>query len=139
MMTYYRIAFQRNQEPIWQWKSTVLSELSAVFQWLRLHRALPHDLLRVFTCSSREELNKQLAQENQGQASSSVTAAQFLQERMIRSAAATPEAGVALATEHSPTESWREGNALNGQGMSFLDGRRREPENGSGGDHDCLY
>ena len=32
--------------PLWQWKSTALSELSALFQWLRLYHVLPHDHLQ---------------------------------------------------------------------------------------------
>jgi hypothetical protein len=42
---YYRVAFyqsaiQVNPSPTWQWKSTVLSSLDALFQFLRLYRAL---------------------------------------------------------------------------------------------------
>lgn len=37
---YYRVAIQGDPSPTWQWKSTVLSELSAVFQFLRLYTAL---------------------------------------------------------------------------------------------------
>jgi hypothetical protein len=42
---YYRVAIQRDPPSFWQWKSTALSELSALFQWLRLYRALPHTSL----------------------------------------------------------------------------------------------
>jgi hypothetical protein len=52
---YYRVAIQVNPSPLWQWKSTALSELSALFQWLRLYHALPHDRLQVFSSCSREE------------------------------------------------------------------------------------
>src|SRR5258708_33809356 len=79
---YYRVAIQVDAGPTWQWKSTVLSSLETLFQFLRLFRALPPDRLRVFS-SSREGLAELLEQENKGQASASVTAAQFLQERMI--------------------------------------------------------
>ena len=45
---YYRVAlYQRaiqvHPPPAWQWKSTVLSSLSALLQFLRLCRALPQD------------------------------------------------------------------------------------------------
>ena len=63
---YYRVAIQGVSEALWQWKSTVLSELSAVFQFLRLYRALPQDRLRVFSSCSREEMHEQLVRENQG-------------------------------------------------------------------------
>ncbi len=78
---YYRVAIQVDPSLRWQWKSTVLSELSAVFQLLRLYRALPQERLRVFSCSSREEMSEQLGREHEGLSSTSVTAAQFLQER----------------------------------------------------------
>ena len=86
---YYRVAIQRqgdqlDRPPSWQWKSTVLSSLQTLFQFLRLYSALPQDELRVFS-SSREGLEEQLAQENRGHESDSVTAAHFLRERMIYS------------------------------------------------------
>ena len=56
---YYRVATQVEQVPHWQWRSTILSELSALFQWLRLYRAVPQDHLRVFSSCSREEMNEQ--------------------------------------------------------------------------------
>src|SRR5260370_8082231 len=80
---YYRVAIQRDAAPTWQWKSTVLSELSTLFHFLRLFHALPPDRLRVFFSSSREGLAEQLEQENQGLASPSVTAAQLLRQRML--------------------------------------------------------
>jgi hypothetical protein len=46
---YYRVAIQVDQVPHWQWKSTALSSLDVVFQWLRLYHALPQDRLRVFS------------------------------------------------------------------------------------------
>src|SRR5260221_13327770 len=81
---YYRVAIQVDAAPAWQWKSTVPSSLDTLFHFLRLFGALPHDQLRVFSSPSREGLAEQLEQENQGLASTSVTAAQFLQQRMLR-------------------------------------------------------
>jgi hypothetical protein len=51
---YYRVAIQVDAAPTWQWKSTVLSELSTLFHFLRLFGALPHDQLRVFSSPSWE-------------------------------------------------------------------------------------
>src|SRR5690348_11759776 len=87
---YYRIAIQRERNQLdrpstWQWRSTVLSSLQTLFQFLRLFGALRQEHLRVFSSTSREGLQEQLEQENKGLSSHSVTAAQFLQERMIRS------------------------------------------------------
>jgi hypothetical protein len=46
---YYRIAIQVDRVPHWQWMSTALSSLDALFQLLRLYRAVPQDRLRVFS------------------------------------------------------------------------------------------
>jgi hypothetical protein len=138
---YYRIAIQGYSQPPWQWKSTVLSELSAVFQWLRLYRTLPQDRLRVFSCFSREEMNEQLLRENQGRVSTSVTAAQFLHERMISSPSVVWGAPAGETQRHKRTTSTPvEPSPFPDEGgMSPLDKRREELERGAGGDHDLLY
>jgi hypothetical protein len=158
---YYRVAIQRqgdqlDRPPIWQWQSTVLSSLQTLFQFLRLYSALPQDHLRVFSSCSRESLQEQLRQENQGLGSHSVTAAQFLQERMIRSpevAQGTPERdegadrrwqpslmGSITAHSHlSVKEYGKEANGLAAPGLSALERRRLELESGPGGDHDIPY
>jgi hypothetical protein len=147
---YYRVAIQADPSPTWQWKSTALSSLDALFQWLRLYRALPHDRLRVFSCSSREEMNEQLERENKGLESTSVTATRFLQERGISSEVAwsaslpgTPgnerTSSLAGATEPAPNESSRGAHALEKGDMHALDRGRLELERGAGGDHDTPY
>lgn len=87
---YYRVVAQVDAVPTWQWKSTVLSSLSALFQVLRPLCALPHDQLWV-SSSSRQGLEEQLTQENNGLAHTSVTAAQFLRERIKRKMANLPD------------------------------------------------
>ena len=148
---YNRVATQVDGAPAWQWKSTVLSSLDTLFQFLRLFCTLPHDQLRVFSSSSREGLAEQLEQENRGLVSSSVTAAQFLSERMIlpsvpvRSASAreagTPVERGAIAVLSQPASNeWdRGGSVLGNRGMSVLERRREELESGPGGDHDLPY
>ena len=148
---YYRVAIQRDDLLPWQWKSTMLSSLSALLQFLRLYGALPHDRLRVFSSSSREDLEEQIVQENKGLGSNSVTAAQFLQERMIRfsePACETPECvseanqqrvAIAVATPPSSSRGDSGVNILDGDGMSTLERRRLQLELGVGGDHDELY
>src|SRR5260370_8895794 len=89
---YYRVAIQVNQQPAWQWKSTVLSSLDTLFRFLRLYSALPQDRLRVFSFSSREGMDELLAHVNNGAESNSVTAAQFLQKRKISVRTITLEA-----------------------------------------------
>ena len=56
---YYRVATQVDATQTWHWKSTALSSLDTLFQFLRLFRALPQDQLRVFTSSSQEGLAEQ--------------------------------------------------------------------------------
>jgi hypothetical protein len=148
---YYRVAIQVNAAPTWQWKSTVLSSLSTLFQFLRLFRALPHDQLRVFSSSERVGLAEQLEQENKGLASTSVTAAQFLQQRML----CPPTAGrsisegeggtslergaIAVISQSAVNERGGKGSVLESRGMSALERRREELESGPGGDHDLPY
>jgi hypothetical protein len=148
---YYRVATQVDAAATWQWKSTALSSLSTLFQFLRLFRALPHDQLRVFSSSSREGLAEQLEQENKGLASTSVTAAQFLQERMIqpqvvvrstsaREGGTSLERGsIAVISQQAVNECGMEGSALQSRSMNALEKRREELESGPGGDHDLPY
>jgi len=153
---YYRIAIrwegdQLNQPPSWQWKSTALSSLQALFQILRLYGPLPQDHLRVFSSSSRGSLEEQLAQENNGLSSHSVTAAQFLQERRIHSpevARGMSEHGaqthqettaIAVSTQTRLNKSGRAVHTLEQGEMSLLERRRLELELGPGGDHDVPY
>jgi len=82
---YYRLAIQRDISSIWQWKSTTTSSLTALLQFLRRFHDLPQDHVRVFSSSSREEMSERLVRENNGLGSESVTAAQFLQKRMLSS------------------------------------------------------
>jgi hypothetical protein len=148
---YYRVAIQVDPSANFQWKSTALSSLDTVFQFLRLYRALPPDRLRVFSSSSREELHEQLVRENQGLASPSVTAAQFLQERRLcsggaaqgTSALGTQEhqegSSIAVSTMVRLNESPIAVHMLGERSMSRLSRRRLELELGPGGDHDVAY
>lgn len=148
---YYRVAIQVGPSPLWQWKSTVLSSLNALFQYLRLYHALPQDRLRVFSCSYREEMDKQLRRENEGLSSTSVTAAQFLQERLIGLREGVWEATahgtqgderrtpIALLTGLSLRESRGDAQILYEKSVSPLEKRRDELEHGTGGDHDLPY
>jgi len=148
---YYRVAIQVKTQPPWKWQSTALSGLSSLLQWLQVYRAFPQERLRIFSSSSREALNEQLVRENQGLASTSVPATQFLHERLIhgpegRRATPAGEGGAcqemvaaAVATQAPVTESSGEANGLGGRGRSSLESRRLELELGPGGDHDVPY
>jgi hypothetical protein len=144
---YYRVAIQGDPSLTWQWKSTVLSSLNTVLQWLQFYRAFPQDRLRIFSSASREEMYEQLAPENQGLLSTSVTAAQFLHERLIGSREIVGEV-VARGTRGNESttcvaiasneRSWGI-HTLDERGSSSLEKRRVELERGSGGDHDIPY
>jgi hypothetical protein len=151
---YYRVAFQVEPALAWQWKSTVLSSLGTLFQFLRLYRALPQDQLRVFSSASREGLEEQRVQNNNGLESNSVTAAQFLNERMIgsremvRGVSERREEGtqvnqrttsIAVSVSPSLNGSNEEAHSLDERGMNTLERRRMELESGEGGDHDSPY
>ncbi|HET8853616.1 MAG TPA: hypothetical protein VFN02_13925 [Ktedonobacteraceae bacterium] len=146
---YYRVAIQEDTPPSWRWKSSVLSSLNSLFQWFRLFRALP-DHLRIFSSSSREGLAEQFEQESKGLASHSVTAAQFLRERLIRlpmvqgtseQEGETSQEMVSLAVTSQERVNKRSGggSTLESRGMSALERRREELESGSGGDQDLPY
>ena len=142
---YYRVAIQVDSSSNLEWKSSALSSLDALFQWLR------YDHLRVFSCASREEMDEQLMREMKGLSSTSLTAAQFLEERGICSpkvCQGTSERRVqgdekmvpiAFTTISSLIEISRAAQAASERGMSALDRRRIELEYGVGGDHDVPY
>jgi hypothetical protein len=148
---YYRVAIHADPSLPWRWKSSALSELSALFQWLRLYHMLSHEHLRIFSCTSLEEMNAQLMRENQGLGSTSVTAVQFLQERMMSSQEVErgkvtqriqrneQTTSIAVVTEPSLGESSGELQTLNERGISPLEKRRGELERGTGGDRDLPY
>jgi len=145
---YYRVATQVNGAPAWKWKSTALSELSTVFQFLRLFRSFPQDQLRVFSSSSREGLAELLEQENKGLASTSVTAAQFLEEHLIQPSAerntSAREGGTSLergsiAVMSQPAAHEHSGQWSASMYRGYLERRREELESGPGGDHDQPY
>ena len=98
---YYRVAIQEAVSSTWKWKSTTISSLNSLLQFLRRFHDLPQDHLRVFSSNSREEMDEQLVRENKGLGSDSVTSAQFLQERMLGS-----QQGTSTTTSN--------GSALNG-------------------------
>ena len=98
---YYRVAIQEAVSSTWKWKSTTISSLNSLLQFLRRFHDLPQDHLRVFSSNSREEMDEQLVRENKGLGSDSATAVQFLQERMLGS-----QQGTSTTTSN--------GSALNG-------------------------
>ena len=152
-MTWYRIAIQLNTAPNWQWKSTVLGTLETLFGWLRLYRMIPLEQLRVFSAASEENLNEQLMRVNQGLASTSVPAANFLQERgmgiegltgvmpawKIQEQRRTATLPVATAPALLWNECKSEVSPVYEQGMNALENQRVAIESGMGGDHDTPY
>lgn len=154
-MIYYRIAGKNHQSSLWQWKSTPLTSLQAVFQFLRLYSAIPQDQLRVFSSSSPEGLRELLEEENRGGLQTSVAAEHFLRERGVHSSNAIGGASEwqeseeveklqkkAITATLPPLESQGsvQETALAEKGVDTLEARRRlEIERGAGGDHDEVY
>jgi hypothetical protein len=146
---FYRIAMQAGASLSWQWKSTPLSSLDAVLGFLRLYRALPQDRLRVFSSASRESLDEQFKREQGAMGFYSVTATQFLRERLISPGDTTRETSAQKTQENQETVSSgvvlspslygsnKRTPTLNG--VSILDCKRLEIERGAGGDHDLPY
>jgi len=94
-------------------------------------------------------MHEQLVQENQGLGSTSVTAAQFLQERMIsspegagagrRTRVLERTASIAIASEPSLNERSKGAHAMEERDRNSLEKRREELERGAGGDYDIPY
>ena len=97
---YYRVAIQHDASTGWQWKSTTISSLTALFQFLRRYDKLAQDHLRVFSSPCIEEMEVQLARENTGHGSCSVTAGQFRQEHMMSAQATRVVSATVLTQEH---------------------------------------
>ena len=148
---YYRVAIKVDTGPTWQWKSTVLSSLESLFRFLRLYSALPQHRLLVYSSSSREGIQEQFEQENQGLASKAVTAAHFLQERKIQLPAqvrrpAERQEGTSLGriatavlSQEPVHVDGREGSAMQSRSIRIFERQREELESGPGGDHDLPY
>lgn len=51
LVIYYRVALYSSQSATWQWKSTALTSLDALFGFLRLYHMVPRDRIRVFYSS----------------------------------------------------------------------------------------
>ena len=152
-MTYYRIAYKNQQSSLWQWKSTPLTSLQTVFQFLKPYSYILQDQLRVFSSSSREDLKKQLEEENQRGLQTSVTAEDFLRERRVSIGQTRGEISwhpceegeqpqkKAITTTLPPFVS--QGNVQEAspeKSVDTLAARRRwEREKGAGGDHNQPY
>ena len=147
-MIYYRVALRTSETTEWRWKSTVVTSIDAIMGLIKLYSSVPKDRIRVFFSSSVELMNEMLTRENEGLASNSVTAQQFVKGETIsqadmarlefesgphrnKVAAPTPAAAASAINE-------KRGN-MNGALISVLDIRRLEVEPGIPGDHDMLY
>lgn len=82
-MIYYRIALYSNRTIMWQWQSTALTSLGALFGLLRLYDRIPRHLISIFFASSTLYLDDMLRRENSGMASNSLSAELFLKEMRI--------------------------------------------------------
>lgn len=146
-MTYYRLALQERQTSKWMWKSTVLTSLEAVFRLLRIYSPIPAERIRVFSSTCKEEMVEMLERENNGLASGSLTAGQFLRARglQIQNAPAqeTGEKIVRRSTAVAVDSSVRMVRSTSypayTSSVSLLDQRRLQMELGSGSDHDAPY
>ncbi len=153
-MIYYRVALLSTRASAWQWQSTALYSLHALFGVLNLYRAVPKDRVRVFFASTVLYLDEMLRRENNGLVSNSLTAALFLEEKRINSLEmarleaeldmlpkeqeelpAPISAGLALNKENRVTpRQHQDGWRTSSPGASFL-----QEEWQPGGDHDTPY
>ena len=151
-MTYYRLALQNRQTDLWTWKSTIVTSLEAVFQLLRIYRALPQDRLRVFSSPCKEDLTQaRLNGEENTLTACSVTATEFSHARKVHISDGayhefdqrTAKTSVQCSSSVTLASSWSVNSvvtsSLAASGMHDLEKRRLEQEMGPGGDHDLPY
>lgn len=147
-MIYYRLAYQKSQADLWAWKTTVLTSLPTVFQWLRIYGSFPQDRIRVFSSPAKEDLEEMLRRENGGLPSGSVTAEQFLRDKHMQTHPGARNTSTQEATEQKSDlpiaflPVYENSTILfpsNERDMDFLDRKRLEIERGAGGDHDMPY
>jgi hypothetical protein len=150
-MMYYRLAGKKSETALWSWKTTTLTSLPAVLQWLRIYRVVPHVQIRVFSSWAKEDLNEMFRCENSGCPSGSVTADQFLRNRHLQSQKGTghmsrqettapfPGHATTFAIRESEDEHRTRSFPPEESEMSWLDRKRLEIERGPGGDHDTPY
>ena len=155
-MTIYRVAWKRHETSLWQWKSTKLSTLHAVFGFLRLYHMIPVERMHVFSSFSLEDLNEQLREENEREAlliAERMQQEQHIEERIVAEKdERTTETQEKFEEEHhrQKQEAFvaRLAASLNKNGVytAVFNGsvdasgqKRLEYELGAGGDHDVPY
>jgi hypothetical protein len=60
-MIYYRVALRGNQSATWRWKSSPLTTLDGVLEWLHLYRCVPREQIQVFLSTSPEQMDRAYA------------------------------------------------------------------------------
>jgi hypothetical protein len=146
-MTYYRLALQERQTSMWTWKSTVLTSLEGVLHLLRIYNPIPPERIRVFCSACKEEIQEMLDRENNGQASGSLTAAQFLRDRRLhvrgvssqQMTEKTIHRSTSVAVDPDMREDRLTSSLADACSINLLDQKRLQIELGSGGDHDIPY
>jgi len=153
MMKYYRLALQERPSSTMAWKSSALTSLDALLKHLvRIRNVIPLERVRVFTASSKEDLDELISCENNGLPSGSITAAQLLRDNMpllepTPSASADRKAEITagqpdtVATSSSLLE-YITATALalsSDYNTNMLEKNRLVREVGPGGDHDTPY
>jgi hypothetical protein len=135
---FYRVAIRTDFTEPWQWRSTPLSSLDALFAFLRPYRAIPVERLQVFSSTTREDLNAQLAQANselEAHSARRVTAT-----LSMHSAAGTPGSRDASPERAAASQGSGMGDSMiHGASINALEKKRFELEQGEGGDHDAPY
>ncbi len=134
---FYRVAIRADVTEPWQWRSTPLSSQSALFAFLRQYQAIPSDRLQVFSSTTRDDLDAQLAEANkelEAHAARPVTASLSHQTHgMPGNQNANP------ARVKSGERTGGDNRMMYDESTSALEKRRFELEIGEGGDHDVPY
>lgn len=79
-MIYYRIAIQEQLTTVWEWQSTFVKSLEALFQLGQQFECIPAEQVRIFAASALEYLDMLLPRMNLGLPTNSLTLEQLLHD-----------------------------------------------------------
>jgi len=150
-MTFYRVALEVNHASTRSGSQPYSVSLEAVFGWLRMHRALPQERLRVFSSPSREELDEHWRGRTGTRLHSGDGSA--LPPGKGNSRTCGGKGGTSTGNTHVPGDSsaccrhttvmgWeeqKEDQSCTSRACVRLERKREEFERGTGGDHDTPY
>lgn len=138
-MIYYRIAAKKQQSSEWEWKSTILNSLEAVFRLGQQYSFLPAEQVRVFMASSVAYMDILLVRENLGLASNSITLDQLLHARQSLTTPQVRRLELELGWRGAEAPALLEQALASPSVCEMIDAPMEQDPEPGGGDHDIPY